>query len=172
MARKIRWISGEKPEMSRDALRRSRAPRGGAPLVEPARCDAGQTSPLVARVNDVRDAVWRWTEVRMETAQGRRTGVASADPVEDGLRLWIHRRGADVLVPPVRDREDLASGQAFVQGRRRLQKDDGESSGQEAGCVESHECGLPRRVPPSPARLKSFVGCGYKNCRGGPAMRR
>ena len=41
MARKIRWTSGVKPEMSFEAFSRSRAPIGSAPAVEPAACEAG-----------------------------------------------------------------------------------------------------------------------------------
>ena len=43
MARKIFCIAGGKPEMSFDALSRSRVPLGGADPLLPATCDAGHT---------------------------------------------------------------------------------------------------------------------------------
>jgi hypothetical protein len=43
IARKIFCASAGKEEMSLPAFRRSRAPIGSAPPVDPALCDAGQT---------------------------------------------------------------------------------------------------------------------------------
>ena len=81
---------------------------------------------LIAGHDDVRNAVRRRPEIRMDLPRRARTRRGPpADEIDERRRLRIERRGADVLVPPVRRREHLPSGQRPLEHRRRRRKNDG-----------------------------------------------
>src|SRR3954470_20382237 len=69
--------------------------------------DAG----LIARDDDVWDAVWWRTEVGVKPA-------SAADPGNVLRRSHVDRRAAHVLVPPVRRRKYLAPRERFDKYRR------------------------------------------------------
>ena len=76
---------------------------------------------LAAGDDDVGDAVWRWPEVGMEPANGGRASRGpAADPGDQLIGARVDRGGGNVLIPPVRQRKHLPSGERLEQhGRRR-----------------------------------------------------
>ena len=91
--------------------------------------------------DDVGEAVWRRTEIGMQTPDGGRIRRRSAaDEVDQRRRARIDRRRRDVQVPPVAEREHLSADQRFVE-HRRGRVDDGDCADEGEGgqwCTYGH----------------------------------